>query len=121
MAYPRKLSELCTPSYVYFIISIICLAIIAIQNIGNSKLFSLGSFSCQVPSTIAIFLIKLVYIMFWTWILNLMCKDGHIGVAWFLVLLPFILMFVILGSVMIYQRDTKKNNKRRMHKEGMLY
>jgi preprotein translocase subunit YajC len=48
-----------------------------------------------------------------------MCKDGHIGVAWFLVLLPFILMFVILGSVMIYQRDTKKNNKRRMHKEGM--
>ena len=111
MAYPRKLSELCTPSYVYFIISIICLAIIAIQNIGNSKLFSLGSFSCQVPSTIAIFFIKLVYIMFWTWILNLMCKDGHIGVAWFLVLLPFVLMFVILGSVMMYQRDTKKQKK----------
>jgi hypothetical protein len=121
MAYPRNLSQLCTPSYIYFIISIICLAIIAVQNLGNSNIFSLGSFSCRVPSTIAIFLIKLVYIMFWTWILNLMCKDGHIGVAWFLVLLPFILMFVILGSVMMYQRDTKKHKKYVNHKEGYTY
>ena len=63
---------------------------IAIQNMGNSRIFCLGNFSCRVPSTIAVFIFKLVYILFWTWILNLMCKDGHTNIAWFLVLLPFI-------------------------------
>jgi hypothetical protein len=97
MAFPKNISQLCTPSYVYFIISILSLAMLVIQNLGNSQMYSLGSFSCRVPSTIAVFLLKLVYILFWTWVLNLMCKDGHINIAWFLVLLPFIFMFVIMG------------------------
>jgi hypothetical protein len=37
-----------------------------------------------------------------------MCKDGHSGIAWFLVLLPFILLFVIMGMVMMYQKKSKK-------------
>jgi hypothetical protein len=111
MAFPKNISQLCTPSYVYFIISILGLAMLAIQNLGNRQLYSLGSFSCRVPSTIAVFLMKLVYILFWTWVLNLMCKDGHIGIAWFLVLLPFIFMFVIMGLVMMYQKDEKKNKE----------
>lgn len=118
MAFPKNINQLCSPSYVYFIISILGLAMLAIQNLGNRQLYSLGSFSCRVPSTIAVFLIKLVYILFWTWILNLMCKDGHIGIAWFLVLLPFILMFVIMGSVMMYQKNGNKRRKRMM-REGM--
>ena len=112
MAFPKNISQLCSPSYVYFIISILSLEMLAIQNLVNSKLYSLGSFSCRVPSTIAVFLIKLVYILFWTWILNLMCKDGHINIAWFLVLLPFIFMFVIMGLVMMYQKDDDKNNRK---------
>ena len=111
MAFPKNISQLCTPSYVYFIISILGLAMLAIQNLKNRQLYSLGSFSCRVPSTIAVFLIKLVYILFWTWVLNLMCKDGHIDIAWFLVLLPFIFMFVIMGLVMVYQKDEKKKKE----------
>jgi uncharacterized membrane protein SirB2 len=41
-----------------------------------------------------------------------MCKDGEQTIAWLLVLLPFILLFVILGTVMLYQNDQKKNQKR---------
>ena len=108
MAFPKNINQLCFPSYVYFIISILGLAVSALQNLGNRKMYSLGNFSCRVPSTIAVFLLKLVYILFWTWVLNLMCKDGHKNIAWFLVLLPFILMFVIIGSVMMYQKDKKK-------------
>lgn len=111
MAFPKNINQLCSPSYVYFIISILGLAISAVQNIRNRRMYSLGNFSCEVPSTIAVFLIQLVYILFWTWILNLMCKDGHINIAWFLVLLPFILMFVIIGSVMMYQKDKKKRRE----------
>ena len=111
MAFPTKLSQLCTPSYVFFIISVLSMAIVAIQNIGNRGKYNLGMFSCNVPSCVSVFIVKLVYILFWTWVLNLMCKDGHSGIAWFLVLLPFILLFVTVGMVMLYQKNNKKNKK----------
>ena len=116
MAFSKSLNQLCTPSYVYFIISVIGLALVAIQNFGNSQLYCLGNFSCQVPSTIAVFILKTMYILFWTWILNLMCKDGHSNVAWLLVLLPFILLFVILGLAMLYQKDEKKKKQKNQKK-----
>ena len=109
MAFPNKLSQLCTPSYVYFIISVLAIAVSAFQNMGNKNKYNLGMFSCRVPNCLAIFIVKVIYILFWTWILNLMCKDGHSGIAWFLVLLPFILLFVILGLVMSYQKKNKKD------------
>ena len=96
MAFPTKLKQLCTPSYVYFIISFIGLILSAIQNMGNNRRYALGTFSCPVSSCLFIFAIKIVVILFWTWVLNLMCKDGHAEVAWFLVLLPFVIFFLIL-------------------------
>ncbi len=108
MAFPSKLSQLCTPSYVYFIISALAIVVSAIQNMGNSKKYALGMFSCRVPSCMAIFMLKIFYILFWTWVLNLMCKDGHSEIAWFLVLLPFVMLFVIMGIVMMYQKKNKK-------------
>jgi hypothetical protein len=108
MAFPKKLSELCTPSLVYFVISVIGLAMAIVQNLGNKNRYSLGSFSCQVPSCMAIFIIKVVYVLFWTWILNLMCCDGHVEIAWFLVLLPFILLAIVIGLVMTNQKKSKK-------------
>ena len=47
------------------------------------------------------FLFKAIYILFWTFVLNAVCKAGYKEVSWFLVLLPIILMFVILGMVLI--------------------
>ena len=95
-----SLSKLCTPSYIYFIISVLFLGIAGFQNLGNNRNYNLGIFSCDVSSCIMVFIVKLLYIVFWTWILNLMCKDGYSGIAWFLVLIPFILLFVILGLIM---------------------
>lgn len=108
MSFPSKLSQLCTPSYVYFIISALAIVISAIQNMGNSRKYTLGMYSCRVPSCISVFIVKIIYILFWSWVLNLMCKDGHSGIAWFLVLLPFIMLFVIMGMVMMYQNKNKK-------------
>lgn len=107
MGFPTSIHQLCTPSYVYFIVSMLAMAIAIVQNLGNSQRYNLGMFSCRVPSCIGIFIVKFLYIFFWTWVLNMICKDGHRGIAWFLVLLPFVLLFTILGSAMIYQ---KKNS-----------
>jgi len=110
--FPTKLSQLCMPSYVYFVISIVFIILAGIQNMNNTNKYTLGLFSCAVPSCIAIFSIKIIYILFWTWVLNLICKDGHGEIAWLLVFLPFILLFVLLGLVMVSQGN-KKDKKYR--------
>lgn len=103
MAFPKKIKELCTPSLIYFLISIISLVMVLFQNLKNTNSYTIGTFSCRVPSTILVFVVKLIYILFWTWVLNLICKDGHKEISWLLVLLPFILLFVIIGLIMINQ------------------
>jgi hypothetical protein len=99
--FPTNIKELCSPAAIYFVISIIALIMVLFQNMGNQNSYTMGSFSCRVPSTMLVFIVKLIYILFWTWILNLICKDGHTTVSWLLVLLPFILLFVMMGLLMI--------------------
>ena len=101
MAFPKSLKELCQPALIYFIISVVALGLILLQNLGNENSYNVGSFSCRVPNTAIVFIIKFIYIIFWTWILNLICKDGHKEISWLLVLFPFILMFVLLGLVLL--------------------
>ena len=97
MAFPRKLKELCTPAFIYFLLSVIGILVTVVTNLGGrSNMYTLGNFSAPVPHTGLVFIVKIVYILFWTWILNLMCKDGHREISWFLVLLPFILYFWVL-------------------------
>ena len=99
--FPRTLKELCTPAALYFIISMFGLVILVFQNLGNKDSYNMGNFSCRVPNTLLVFIIKFIYIVFWTYVLNLICKDGHVGISWLLVLLPWILLFVIMGLLML--------------------
>ena len=99
--FPKTLKELCTPAMIYFVISVITLAMVLLQNLGNQNSYNVGSFSCRVPNTALVFIIKLIYILFWTWVLNLICKDGHTTISWLLVLLPWIMLFVMMGILMV--------------------
>ena len=99
--FPKTLKELCTPAMIYFVISIIALIMVLFQNLGNSNSCNVGSFSCRVPNTALVFIVKLMYVLFWTYVLNLICKDGHTNLSWLLVLLPWILLFVMIGILML--------------------
>lgn len=79
----------------------IAYAAMLVQNLGNKQTFTLGLFSCRVANTLLVLIFNLIYILFWTWVLNLICKDGYSNISWFLVLLPFIFLFVILGALML--------------------
>jgi hypothetical protein len=103
MAFPKSLKELCSPALLYFVISMISLLIALIQNLGNRNSYHIGSFSCRVPDTILIFVIKFIFILFFTYVLNLICKDGHVGLSWFLVLLPWITLLLMIGLIMLNQ------------------
>lgn len=96
----KSIKKLCPPALVYLILSIIGFFLVLCQNIGNSNSYNIGSYSMRCHSTVLVFICKVICILIWTWILNVLCKNGFTGVSWFLVLLPFILMFVVLALVM---------------------
>jgi hypothetical protein len=94
-------TNLCTPAYVYLVISSIALVVMFMQNVGNTKIYCVGSYSCDVSNTSMIFVIKLIYILFWTWLLNIICRGGATSFAWLLVLLPIVLLFLIIAMMMV--------------------
>jgi hypothetical protein len=99
----KYIKKLCTPAYIYLVISVIAIIIMMFQNCGNVDMYSLGSYECSVPNTALVFFIKFLYVAFWTFILDSVCKAGHTQFSWFLVLFPFILSFVLLGMMLVIQ------------------
>lgn len=73
----KTINNLCSPALLYLVLSMIALVSMA----TTLSLMSLG--------------IKTFFIVVWTWFLNYLCKIGHTGISWFLVLLPFICMLLI--------------------------
>ena len=84
-----------TPAFLYLFISVLAFIVIALQNFGNTNKFCLGDYSCNVPNTFIIFIFNAIYILFWTFVLNTLCKAGYKEISWFLVLFPIIMIFVI--------------------------
>jgi len=101
MNFIKDIKKLCTPAYVYLVISAISIIIMIIQNAGNTTTFCLGDNQCNVPHTGFVFIGQILYVAFWTFVLNSICKAGYKNISWFLVLLPLILFFVSLGLMML--------------------
>lgn len=97
-----NIRKLCTPSFLYFTLSIIGLMLVGIQNMhGEEKLLCIGSYDCRVNNKSLIFVANLVYILFWTFILDLMCKAGYKDLSWLVFLLPVLTSFIYVG-LLIY-------------------
>ena len=100
--FERRLRSLCTPAQVYFFISMISILGIISQNAMASDSYRVGMYTVQSPmSNVWFFSLKVIGILIWTFILNYMCNSGWKDVAWFFVLLPIIVMFLVIGAVML--------------------
>jgi hypothetical protein len=95
------LANMCTPATVYFVISFIGLILLGVGNLGNNDKLCIGSYTCNVGNNTVIFVLNAVYILFWTFLLDLMCKNGYSSISWLVLLLPFILAFIFLAMVMV--------------------
>ena len=94
----RQIRSLCTPAQVYFFISMISILGILSQNVMDSNTFRVGIYSTQSPiSNFWFFISKVIGVLIWTFLLNYLCNSGWKDVAWFLVLLPILVMFIVLG------------------------
>ena len=61
---------------------------------------------------------QLIYIAFWTWLLNMICKINT-GISWAIVLFPFILFFIIFLAVVFSGREGMEDKEEEEEKEGM--
>lgn len=98
---PLDIKNLCTPSMIFFIISVIGFIALVFQNLGNDKQMCVGNYNCNVGNTFLALVVNAIYILFWTWILDLICKAGYSEIAWFVLLLPIILFFVAFGALAV--------------------
>ena len=96
----KLIKKLCTPAIVYLVISAITLFFLILQNGGNTHFYCAGSYECQVPNTSLILFVEFLYIAFWTFVLDSICKAGYKQFSCFLVVFPFILFFVLMGGMM---------------------
>ena len=97
----KQINKLCKPSYVYLVLSAITIIIMMVQNAGASGTYKVGMYQCPCNNTAGIFLGKAIYVAFWTFILDAVCKAGYKSVSWFLVLFPMILGAVLVGLVLM--------------------
>jgi hypothetical protein len=93
---PKNLKDLCTPAMIYFVLSVVSIVVMVFQNLGNTNTYCLGSYSCNVSSTMLIFVLKFAYVLFFTWLLDLICKAGYNSISWIILLLPFIVFFTLI-------------------------
>jgi len=77
------------------------------QNFANTDMYCLGTFSCGVYNTNLVFLVKFFYIIFWTWLLNLICDQASPTWSWFLVIFPFFMMFGFIALMFINNLSTR--------------
>ena len=101
-----QIKKLCTPAYVYLVISVLGMVLLMVQNMGNTGKFCVGSFNCDVPHNGMVFLGQALYVAAWTWTLHYICRKWYKNLSWALVLLPFLGFFMAIGGMIFLQ--TKK-------------
>lgn len=106
-----KIQSLCTPAFIFFILSVLSLFIMLFDNLENTHHYCFGNVSCNVANTSTIFIVEILFIVFWTWFLNAICSRGYVNVAWFILLFPYILLFALLLFGAAEIRNTKKMNE----------
>jgi len=106
-----KIQSLCTPAFVFFIISVFSLFIMLFDNLENTNSYCFGNVSCNVANTSTIFIVEILFTVFWTWFLNFICSRGYANVAWFILLFPYILLFALLLFGAAEIRNTNKLNE----------
>jgi len=94
-----SIMSLCTPAFIYVVLSSIGIIILAYHNYENSNLYCVGNVKCPVQSTTPMFVAKVLYVIFWTFVLNTLCNYGYYKLSWFILLLPFIIFFIIIAII----------------------
>lgn len=93
-------NKLCQPAKFYLVMSIVYYILILLQNIGSPDRFYLGSYSCSHSNPGILLLINGLFILLWTWLLNLICGINK-TISWIIVFFPIFVLFISFGIVLM--------------------
>ncbi len=101
MNYGKTFRSLCTPAQVYFVLSLSGILMLLAQN-GDSHRYCVGKHKVDLPfHNASFFIFKALYVLFWTYILQSLCKHGYANISWFVVLLPFLGLGLIMALFLL--------------------
>jgi len=92
---------LCPPAIVYLAFSTVVLILFVVQNVGNSHVYCLGDQQCDVENNKTILLVKILYILLFTLILNSICNLVDPFFSWILVIIGILIFFLAMVSFIL--------------------
>ena len=99
--FAKLYNGLCTPAKLYLIMNAVFIFLNLLQNLGSNN-YCIGVYECRYhQSKFTIFLLQFIYVLFWAWLLNWICRKGYTSISWVLVLLPFIFLFILLAMLIV--------------------
>ncbi len=113
MKFPKTFADYCTPAKVYLGISVVSVIIVVIQNLlnPNHNELCIGSHKCTMSHKTVVLVFKVIYMLFWAWLLNFLCKKGLTKLAWFILVIPFLLIAVLLGGMIMAVNNNSTESK----------
>ena len=103
MNFEKQIRALCTPAKIYFLLSMVTILGMLIQNSLGSSTLHMGNKTVHLPhKNILFFVFKTMSVILWTYILQNLCKSGYKNISWFLVLLPYFFFFLITGLIIFH-------------------
>ena len=91
----KRTKKLCEPAMLYLIVSVMGILVMLVQN-RSSDNFCVGSYQCNKVNKTTVFIFQVLYIAFWTWFLNMLCRNGYVNISWIIVLFPFLVELITL-------------------------
>jgi hypothetical protein len=104
----------CTPAKLYFIISLILLAVSLYYDLTRNEKdkICLGKLSCKIENKPVFYVLNILFILAWAFILNMLCRFGWSKLSWFLFLFPYIILGIafltVAGLVIFIAKGNKK-------------
>ena len=90
----KQYNKLCSPSAAFLVISatslILASSLLILLFVQKQNITKRG------PFLLMLLMLKIVYVLFWTWVLDLICKSGHDELAWSLVFAPYVLVLLVV-------------------------
>lgn len=96
-------NKLCSPSLLFLVVSIVILVISFFQNISFRSSLSLGKVKNEIHMTAFVYLFVGIAIIFWTFLIDKMCKLGYKQVSWGLFVVPSCIIIGILALFIFMQ------------------
>tara|TARA_Y100000389_G_scaffold134767_1_gene132234 strand:+ start:3601 stop:3933 length:333 start_codon:yes stop_codon:yes gene_type:complete len=93
-----KFNKLCVQAKVYLGVSLLSIIALLVQNMSCGRnYYKCGHLGADLKyDKWVFFAVKVVYVLIWTYLIDLLCKNNHSKFAWLFALMPFLGMFVLI-------------------------